>query len=348
MLYLALAILVVAFWGAILQPIAVLLDALPSVPEGVADAFSAIVSSLGQALLWVLLALLIAMAVHILWARLSRRRSSALADEMSSRYLRGNSKVSGKIAVAITAYDEAAAIAQVVADFKSHPQVAEVIVIDNNSRDDTATIASKAGARVVRETRQGYGYACLRGLCEGLESPEADFVVLAEGDGTFAARDLDKFLAYLSDAELVLGTRVVPGLVQNGSQMDYFFTWGNLFISSLIRLRFWNSLFLGSVRLSDVGCTYRAIRRDALQRITNDLEVGGNHFSPHMILVALLRGLSVVEIPVAFHRRIGNSKGASQGIWKGFVVGLEMIWHIMTYRLRASRETGQETRGTWA
>ena len=89
----------------------------------------------------------------------------------------------------------------------------------------------------------------------------------------------------------------------------------------------------GPAGLMDVGCTYRAIRREALERIMPDLVVGGDHFSLHMLLVAMARGLSVVEIPIRFRRRVGQSKGASQSLWKGLEVGLVMIWHIMTFSL---------------
>jgi hypothetical protein len=162
--------------------------------------------------------------------------------------------------------------------------------------------------------------------------PSADVVVLVEGDGTFVGSDLMKFRSYIGQADMVVGTRVVPGLVESGSQMDYFFTWGNIAVGTLLRLRFWDSQFLGAARLSDVGCTFRAIRREALEGILPDLDVGGHHFSPHMMLVALDRRLCLVEIPVTFRRRIGESKGASQSARKGFQVGLQMIWHILTYR----------------
>jgi hypothetical protein len=52
-----------------------------------------------------------------------------------------------------------------------------------------------------------------------------------------------------------------------------------------------------------------------------------------MLLVAMARDLSVIEIPIRLRRRIGDSKGASQSLWKGLWVGLAMIWHIMTFRL---------------
>jgi glycosyltransferase involved in cell wall biosynthesis len=238
-----------------------------------------------------------------------------------------------KVVVALTAYNDAEATAGDVSDFRGQPGVLKVLVIDNNSTDWTAELAAAAGATVVRETRQGYGYACIRGLTEGLKVPEADVIVLFEGDGTFFADDTAKFLTYIGNADLVVGDRVVRGLIDRDSQMDYFFTWGNMAAAMLIRLRFWDGRHLGPAGLTDVGCTFRAIRRSALERILPDLDVGGNHFSPHMILVAIARDLSVIEIPIRLRRRVGQSKGASQSLGKGLAVGLAMIWHIITFRL---------------
>jgi glycosyltransferase involved in cell wall biosynthesis len=238
-----------------------------------------------------------------------------------------------RAAVAITAFNDAAATAQAVRDFKQQRSVVKVLVIDNNSTDDTAVLATAAGAHVIRETRQGYGFACIRGLAEALHVPDADIIVLTEGDGTFYAEDLPKFLAYINHSDLVVGNRVVRGMVDSDSQMDYFFTWGNMAVAMLLRLKFWDGRHLGPAGLTDVGCTYRAIRREALERIIPDLKVGGNHFSPHMLLVAMAHDLSVIEIPIRLRRRVGQSKGASQSLWKGLGVGLAMIWHIMSFRL---------------
>ena len=65
---------------------------------------------------------------------------------------------------------------------------------------------------------------------------------------------------------------MVRGLVATDSQMDHFFTWGNIAVALLLRLRFWDSRFLGPAGLTDVGCTFRAIRRQALERIMPDLD----------------------------------------------------------------------------
>jgi cellulose synthase/poly-beta-1,6-N-acetylglucosamine synthase-like glycosyltransferase len=325
---LALIVILLAVLGAILHPLALLLAISPFDPRGVIRFLEEVRSVIADLLGWGVLSLLALMAFFILRGRLSPRPPTLSRLGLISTQSRSPHAV-----VAITAYNDAEATAEAVRDFKRQPSVVEVIVVDNNSTDDTIALATAAGARVVREPRQGYGHTCIRGLTEGLKVPGADVIVLTEGDGTFFADDLPKFLAYVEHSDLVVGNRVVRDLVDGDSQMDYFFTWGNMAVAMLLRLRFWDGRHLGPAGLTDVGCTYRAIRRDSLERILPDLVVGGNHFSPHMLLVAIARNLSVVEIPIRFRRRVGQSKGASQSLWKGLQVGLTMIWHIMTFRL---------------
>ena len=332
--FLVLAVIVLALLGAALHPLLFVLNLLPFDSRGLTSVLDIAKSFIADLLAWGLIGLIAAMGTLVAFGRWSRRRSGIAKSSRSPGAGSASEPAQGRMVVAITAYNEADAITGVVKDFSTQEGVVKTIVIDNNSQDATATLARRAGATVIQETRQGYGYACLRGLEEALKVHAADVVVLVEGDGTFAGADLKKFQAYITQADIVVGTRVVPGLVEPGSQMDYFFTWGNIAVSALLRLRFWDSQFLGAARLSDVGCTYRAIRRDAVLRILPALEVGQDHFSPHMMLVALDYGLSLIEIPITFRRRIGTSKGASRSMWKGLRVGLAMMWHIMTYQPR--------------
>ena len=336
--YLALFVVAAAIVGAFLHPLALLIGAAPFDSRGVIHLLEEVRSLIADFLGWGLLGLLAVMAVYGLGGRLVRRKvphATSARKELPSE---------PKVVVAITAYNDAEATAQVVKEFRKQPGVLEVLVVDNNSTDQTVDLSRAAGATIIREPRQGYGYACIRGLSEGLKARDADIVVLTEGDGTFFADDLPKLLAYVSDADLVVGNRVVRGLVDQDSQMDHFFTWGNMAVAILLRLRFWDGLHLGPAGLMDVGCTYRAIRRDALERILPDLSIGGNHFSPHMLLVAMAHNLSVVEIPIRFRRRVGQSKGASQSLGKGLRVGLTMIWHIMTFDLHPTpRSDSQKT-----
>ena len=273
LLYVALLVLFIALLGALLHPLALLLDALPGDALGVLDFLSSVRSFITNFLFWGFLGLLALMLVIILKSRLAKPKvvDSGGRDGGGHSFKVDTDSVPMKMAVAITAYNEGGAISRVVEDFKAQEAVVEVIVVDNNSRDDTAALAAAAGAKVVHETRQGYGYACIRGLQEGLKVPEADVVVLTEGDGSFAGKDLAKFQAYIHQADMIVGTRVVPGLVEGDSQMDHFFTWGNIFASGLLRLKFWNLQYLGAARLSDLGCTFRAIRREALEKIISRL-----------------------------------------------------------------------------
>jgi Glycosyl transferase family 2 len=238
--------------------------------------------------------------------------------------------VSGqKITAVLTAYNDESSIGLAVDEFRALPEVNYVVVVDNNCTDATAAVARSHGAAVVEETKQGYGFACMRGLRYALEETDANIIVLAEGDMTFFAEDLRKMLPYLHNCDMVLGTRTSRVLTRKGSQMDWFMSWGNLFLALLIRLRFWDWTFLGRVQLTDVGCTFRAMRRSLLQQLLGDLTVGGMYFSPHMILAALRERASVIEVPIQFRPRVGASKGAGSGRSRAVRIGGEMLWEIV-------------------
>jgi glycosyltransferase involved in cell wall biosynthesis len=233
------------------------------------------------------------------------------------------------VCVILTAYDDEEAIGWAVKEFISQRNVVNVIVVDNNSKDKTARTAIKAGAEVVKEYKQGYGFACMRGLSEALQKIDADIVVLAEGDMTFRGRDIWKLLPFLDDADMVVGSRTHMAYTDSDSQMDWFFLWGNLFLAKILELRFFDMKFLARARFTDVGCTMRAINKEALMEIIDALKTGGMHFSPHMMKVALEKGLRVVEVPITFRKRVGLSKGASVSKRKALRIGLRMLWHII-------------------
>ena len=281
----------------------------------------------GDLILWLAVLAILRVAFAVLRERrfLQRRQHS---------YPRRRPLNDPRICAVLTAYNDEESIAAAVLDFRSQPHVETVIVVDNNCSDGTAARALAAGATVVKESFQGYGYACIRGLREALERTEADLIVLAEGDSTFSGHDIAKMLPFLEDADLVVGNRVTPGLIDTHSQMDTFFVWGNQLGAKLVQLRFWDWRFLGKVRLSDLGCTFRAMRRDALAEIIDELSVGGNHFSPHMIMVSLRKGHTIVEVPVTFWPRVGVSKGANS-LPKAVGIGAAMFWHILTFPARA-------------
>ena len=170
-----------------------------------------------------------------------------------------------KVSVVIPAYNEEGTIESVVRDFRAHPDVDEVLVVDNNCRDRTAELARAAGARVVAESAAGYGCALKRGMDEAA----GDVFVLVEADGSFRAHDLAKFLCYLPDCSMVLGTRTTRQMVQQGANMDALLRWGNVAAAKILEL-FW--FLAAEPRITDVGCTYRALHRATWHVIRDGLD----------------------------------------------------------------------------
>jgi glycosyltransferase involved in cell wall biosynthesis len=235
---------------------------------------------------------------------------------------------SPKVSVVMPAFNEEKAIGSVIDGFRKELEAKkvpyEIVVANNNSTDMTAEIALKHGARVVKEERQGYGYACIKALKEA----RGEIIILTEADDTFNPRDLWKLLLYLEeeDVDLVLGTRTTLELVEKGAKMSRMLHWGNIFLAKLIQIQFW-----GRVRLTDVGCTFRGIKREALSKVVDKFRVGGPCFSPEMIIWCLKAGLRPVEIPIRYMKRVGHSKITSD--WrKSLVVGLRMMRLILSQR----------------
>lgn len=226
-----------------------------------------------------------------------------------------------KVSVVFPAYNEEKNIERAMKDFLSTKLVDEIVVVDNNSKDQTAVKAARRGARIVEEQQQGFGYAVRRALREA----KGEYIILCEPDGTFLGSDLLKFLSYADDFDLVLGTRTTRELIWDAANMGWFLRIGNIVVAKMLELLF------GGPSLSDCGCTYRLIRRSALKKIQRQFTVGESHFLPEMVILALMQGVRIVEIPVNYKVRIGISK-ITGSQWKAFLVGLRMILLIFRYR----------------
>ena len=239
------------------------------------------------------------------------------------------------LTVVLTAYNDEASIPLAVADFKQHPMVRRVIVIDNNSTDRTPEEARRAGAEVVTETRQGYGRSVFRGLSEALRFEDTELTLLCEGDMTFRAYDIDKFLAYIPHAEIVNGTRIVEQLRDSQTQLTTFMYYGNFFVGKLLEAK-----HVGQGTFTDVGTTYKICRNDVLRRLLPALDPRVNlEFNAHFLDVVLACGVRVVECPVTFHRRVGRSKGGNTNDWRALKVGLRMLVGLMlSWRLARGQE----------
>jgi hypothetical protein len=88
-----------------------------------------------------------------------------------------------------------------------------------------------------------------------------------------------------------------------------------------------------STNLTDVGCTMRLIRREAAEELLPEFTIGGSAFGPEMMLLSLLHGLRVIQIPVNYLPRVGESS-VTGDLRKAVLLGLWMIGLVLRYRVR--------------
>jgi glycosyltransferase involved in cell wall biosynthesis len=224
------------------------------------------------------------------------------------------------VCVVIPAWNEEEPIAATIKDFKT-PEVDDVIVIDNNSTDNTAKIAKAAGATVIPEPIQGYGAAIRRGLREALDRGY-DLIIITEADQTFRGVDVPRLLKEVRNRHFVVGTRTATPYLEEGANMGLFLVVGNMAVAKLL------GLLHGYPPLTDVGCTLRVIRREMLEAILPKLDAEGASFSPQMIVKVLEHGGKIKEIPVYYLTRVGEAKITTSKI-KAFRNGLYMIKVIL-------------------
>jgi glycosyltransferase involved in cell wall biosynthesis len=228
-----------------------------------------------------------------------------------------------KVSVVLPTYNEQASIRACIEDFFATGVVDEVVVCNNNAAAGTSEEVAATKAREVFETRQGYGWSCRKAMAEA----SGDLLILSEPDGSFDPGDISKLLAYARDFDVVLGSRTNRELIWTGANMGWFMKWGNWAVAKYMEVLF------NMTALTDVGCTMRLVTREVWERIQPHVTVGGSHFGPEMMMLCILSGARVVEIPLNYKQRVGQSM-VTGSRWRAFQLGLRMIWMISTFRLR--------------
>lgn len=233
-----------------------------------------------------------------------------------------------RTAVIIPARNEAASLPLVLADL---PEVGVIVVADNGSTDETASIASNAGCKVVREPVAGYGRACLAGMAgaDRLASQTGrafEFIAFVDADYSDHPEQLSRLLLPIlhDEADFVLGSRML-GQREPGA-MPPCAVWGNRLACWLMR-RIWGAGY------TDLG-PFRVIRRQRLAALhMTDTNFG---WTIEMQVKALIHGLRVQEIPVRYRRRIGVSK--ISGTVSGTIrAGYKILFTIAKYAWQTRR-----------
>ena len=226
------------------------------------------------------------------------------------------------IIVIIPAYNEEDSIAKVIQEIPQY--ISEIIVVNNNSTDQTAINAEKAGATVLRENRRGYGYACLCGMDYiAKRSKTPDIIVFIDGDYSDYPEEITKVVEPIieRDIDFVIGARVKELREQGSMTPQQIF--GNYLATFLMKMLF-------KAKYTDLG-PFRAIKYDQLLAL--DMEDKTYGWTVEMQLKALRKKLTYTEVAVRYKKRIGVSKVS--GTVKGSIfAGIKILGWIFKYSLK--------------
>ena len=226
------------------------------------------------------------------------------------------------IKVIIPAYNEEKAIGNVIKEIPN--SVSEIIVISNNSTDNTVQVARDAGATVLSENRKGYGYACLKGM-EYIASLDTkpDIIVFLDGDYSDYPEELIKIVEPIQNdsIDFVIGARVASLREKHSMTPQQVF--GNWLATTLMKYFF-------RAKFTDLG-PFRAIKYDKLLALKMEDKTYG--WTVEMQLKVLKQKMTYREIPVRYKNRIGISKVS--GTVKGTIMaGIKIIGWIFKYTFK--------------
>lgn len=264
-------------------------------------------------------------------------RRKGYKTNISLHYLDYNPITNPTITMIIPTLNEELSIGSVIQNFSKETHVKSIIVIDNNSSDRTVEIAKKAGATVItKNENKGYSHSLVLGLKEALKT-NSNVIGATEADGTYNSYDIQKMVPYLDNCDIVIGTRQNQIITEKGNQNSIVHVWGNFLLAKLIQIKYFNLHHMGIINLTDVGCVYRLMKRNALEKIIDELTypnsdkaIGGNGIGLYLTMLGIEKDLKILEIPVTFNKRIGVSKIESNKFTKIIRDGLNFLWLILS------------------
>jgi glycosyltransferase involved in cell wall biosynthesis len=227
-----------------------------------------------------------------------------------------------RVLVIIPAFNEAHSIGKVVADIP-RSLVQEIVVVNNNSTDETEANARAAGATVLREDRKGYGHACLCGIAYAAAKTAADrpsIIAFIDGDYSDYPGEMDLLVTPIvqDGYDMVIGSRAL-GAREKGSMTPQQ-VFGNWLATTLIR-------WFYRTRYTDLG-PFRAIKMERLLEL--DMQDTTYGWTVEMQLKAAKKRFKTTEVAVTYRRRIGVSK--ISGTVKGTILaGYKILYTIFRY-----------------
>ena len=223
-----------------------------------------------------------------------------------------------RIAVLIPCLNEAATVAGVIDDFREQLPDAEIVVVDNDSDDDTAAIAIAHGARVLTETRRGKGFA----MRHAFRAIDADVYVMVDGDNTYPAASVQDVLkpVLIGRADMVVGSRTMTGTSSDFHRLNRV---GNWLYAAFV-------YFLLRVRLTDILSGYRAMSSSFVRSVP--IAASGFEIEAELTVRAIERSQRVIEIPINLRSRPPGSVTKLKRVRDGLRIGWTIVLLFRDYR----------------
>ncbi len=220
------------------------------------------------------------------------------------------------LSVVIPAYNEAKTVCIVIDKaqkaIKELGIKGEVIVVDNNSKDETVQISNRAGARVVTAMQSGYGSACMTGF----SAAKGKYIIMGDADDSYNFQEIEPFFKKLNEGyEFVIGNRF-KGKIHNEAMPVIHKYFGTPFLTGITNLLF-------RTDIGDINCGLRGIKKSSYE--TLQCKALGMEFAAEMVIRASLKGLMQTEIPCSLYK----DKRDTCSRLRPYRDGLRYLWLIL-------------------
>ena len=201
-----------------------------------------------------------------------------------------------KYSIIFPCKDEESTIAICISKAKKVLPNAEIIVVDNNSKDKSSNIAKRLGANVIIEKRDGYGAALLKGF----NVAKGKYIIMCDADNTYDLLELSNLIKYTDTDkyDMIIGNRLNKKM-KNGSMPFLHRYIGNPLLSALMRYMFHN-------QITDTHSGLRIIKKSSLEKL--QLQSAGMEIASEMIIKASKMNMKIKEVDISYGPRIGESK----------------------------------------
>ncbi|MDZ4726266.1 MAG: sugar phosphate nucleotidyltransferase [Leptospira sp.] len=207
-----------------------------------------------------------------------------------------------KCSLVIPTNNNERSITDVIVDFKS--KFHEVLVIDNESTDQTVELCKKEKVKVYTFPGDGDPTRLGEQVRKGIEQATGDIIVVVSPDGSFRSKDFPKLLEYMKDSDMVIGTRTTRQMIEQGSNLGSFYRLVNLLMGKLVEVFWWGQ----EPRFTDADCHFFSIWKESYYQVKSQLITHDHKYVVELMIEMVRSHMRCIEIPVSFFKPVNSKK----------------------------------------